>query len=144
MAGGDLPLVGGRAIPEDELDEQMSRASGPGGQHVNKTSTRISIRWSVTTTRALTETERARVLAALRSRVTKTGYLVVHADTHRSLTRNRLLARERLAALVVDALRVEKHRTKTKPSRAAKARRRESKRRRGSVKESRSRPRLDD
>ena len=71
-------------IPEDELTEQVSRASGPGGQKVNKTSSRVTLRWSVASSAALSERQRARLLARLRSRLTQDGELVLHAQRSRS------------------------------------------------------------
>ena len=89
-------------IPEDELAEQVSRASGPGGQKVNKTSSRVTLRWSIATSAALSERQRARLLARLGSRLTREGELVLHAQRSRSQASNREQARARLVELVRD------------------------------------------
>jgi ribosome-associated protein len=136
----DLPVRGDVVIPADELVEAASRSGGPGGQHVNKASTRVSLRWNVRESRAIGPVRRARLLSRLAGRLTRSGDLVVHASRHRSRGRNRELARERLAELVRDALRTRRQRVATKPSRAAKTRRREGKRRRADVKRARRRP----
>lgn len=130
-------------IPEDELHESASRSSGPGGQHVNKTETRVTLRWSVRDSRALREDQRARLLSQLAGRLTQRGHLVVHAQRTRSRARNRELARERLAELVRDALHAPAERVATRPSRAQRARRLDVKRRRSAVKRTRCRPRED-
>ena len=82
----------------------MSRASGPGGQKVNKTSSRVTLRWSIATSAALSERQRARLLARLRSRLTRDGELVLHAQRSRSQASNREQARARLVELVRAAL----------------------------------------
>jgi len=127
-------------IPADELHETASRSSGPGGRHVNKTETRVTLRWSVVESRAIGEERRERLLARLGGRLTNRGHLVVHAQRHRSRSRNRELARERLAELVRDALRTRRTRVATKPSRAQRSRRLDSKRRRSALKRARGRP----
>ncbi|MGH0031374.1 MAG: alternative ribosome rescue aminoacyl-tRNA hydrolase ArfB [Myxococcota bacterium] len=131
-------------IPADEIHESASRSSGPGGQHVNKTETRVTLRWNVRESRVLSETRRRRLLSRLDARLTRRGHLVVHAQQHRSRGRNRELARERLAELVRDALVVRRARVATAPSRGQRRRRLEDKRRRSAVKRTRSRPRGDD
>ena len=131
--------AGGLAIPEDELVELASRSSGPGGQHVNKSSTRVTLRWSVIRSRALDREQRERLLVRLGSRLTRAGELVVHADRARSRARNREAARRRLAELVTAALRVERSRRATAPTRTSRERRLESKRRQ-SLRKTRRRP----
>lgn len=127
------------AIPRRELVVRASRAGGPGGQHVNTSSTRVEVCWSVRESRAIGDVERERLLAALSSRLDGDGVLrVVAADT-RSQTQNRLLAEERLAALVAKGLVVPKVRRATKPSRAAKAARLSDKRRASEKKAARRR-----
>jgi len=147
MAGddrdGDLLLAGGNRIPESELVEQASRSGGPGGQHVNTSSTRVTLRWNLRETHGLRPEARARALARLAKKLTRTGEIVLHADSHRSRRRNQIDARERLQALVSEALVVETPRRPTKPSRAARTRRLDTKRRRGESKQSRQ-SRADD
>lgn len=143
MSRQALRVQANLVIPADELEEAASRSSGPGGQHVNKASTRVTLRWNLRQSSALGPARRARLLARLDTRLTRAGELIVHASRHRSRARNRELARERLAELVRDALRVQRKRVATRPGRAAKTRRLETKRRRGSVKRERQR-RSDD
>lgn len=147
MAGddrdGDLLLAGGNRIPASELVEQASRSGGPGGQHVNTSSTRVTLRWNLRETRGLRPEARVRALARLETRLSRTGEIVLHADRHRSRRRNQLDARERLQALVAAALIVETPRRPTKPTRAARTRRLDAKRRRGESKQSRQ-SRTDD
>ena len=148
MAGadrdGDLLLAGGNRIPASELVEQASRSGGPGGQHVNTSSTRVTLRWNLRETRGLRPEARARALVRLENRLSKTGEIVLHADRHRSRRRNQLDARERLQALVAAALIVETPRRPTKPTRAARTRRLDAKRRRGDSKQSRQSQTDDD
>lgn len=142
MAGA-LEVQPGLSIPEDELKESASRARGPGGQNVQKTSTRVTLRWCPARSRALGEGERARLAVRLAHRLTTRGELVIHADETRSQARNHALARARLAALVRDALAARRTRRPTRPGRAAAARRLEAKRSRGATKRGRERVRPD-
>jgi ribosome-associated protein len=135
---GDLLLAGGNRIPASELVEQASRSGGPGGQHVNTSSTRVTLRWNLRETRGLRPEARARALARLATRLTRSGELVLHADSHRSRRRNQQDARERLQAMVAEALVVEKPRRATKPTRASRGRRLDAKRRRGESKQLRT------
>ncbi|MDH5233891.1 MAG: alternative ribosome rescue aminoacyl-tRNA hydrolase ArfB [Gemmatimonadota bacterium] len=134
---GALAVNARVAIPATELEIRATRAGGPGGQHVNKTSTRIEVTWNVEHSAALSATDRARLTARLASRLDSSGTLrVVAADT-RSQSRNRELALERLAGMVRAALVVPKVRRATKPTRASKARRLETKKRRSTRKRDR-------
>ncbi|MEO7102809.1 MAG: alternative ribosome rescue aminoacyl-tRNA hydrolase ArfB [Gemmatimonadaceae bacterium] len=117
------------AIPRDELVVRATRASGAGGQHVNKTSTRVEITWNVLASQALDDADRARISARLSSRLSDDGELRVVASDTRSQLQNRELAEARLADLVRRALVVPKPRKKTRPSRAAKQARLDDKRR---------------
>ncbi|HUU22646.1 MAG TPA: alternative ribosome rescue aminoacyl-tRNA hydrolase ArfB [Phycisphaerae bacterium] len=121
-------------IPGDELWFVASRAGGPGGQHVNKTSSRVTLLWDVERSRALDPVQRARVLRRLQGRISRDGILRVSADDERSQHRNRESARERLGALVAWALARRKRRLPTGPTRAARERRCDEKRRRGTIK----------
>ena len=94
------------SIPRSELDVRVSRASGAGGQHVNKTSSRVEIFWSIAGSRVLSDEQRARLLDKLSSRLTTEGSIRVVASDMRSQGRNRDLAEERLAELVRRALLV--------------------------------------
>lgn len=137
MSERDLPVLRGLAIPAGELRESASRAGGPGGQHVNKVSTRVTLRWNALESAALTPAQLVRLRRRLRARLTRNGELVVHARRHRSRARNRELARERLAQLVREALARPKPRVPTRPSRAARERALAAKHRRSNVKRSR-------
>jgi len=133
----DLIINGQVAIPDAELEVTTSRSSGPGGQHVNKTDTRVTVRWNLEASAALSETQRNRARRNLENRLTADGDLLVHCDTHRSQRRNRDEARQRLAALVRSALVPPKVRRKTRPSAASRRKRLENKRRRSDIKKSR-------
>ena len=131
-------------IPRSELEYRASRSGGPGGQHVNTSSTRIEVWWDVAGSAALDEAQRERLLARLATRLDGTGRLRLVSGATRSQLKNRAEVTERLAEVVARALHVPKPRKKTKPSRAAKAARLEAKRKRSSLKESRRRRGRDD
>ena len=118
-------------IPRSELTIRATRSGGPGGQHVNTSSTRIEITWDVTRTRALTEDERARVVARLGARVSEDGTVRVVASDSRSQRQNRERAEARLGDLIRRALAVPKARKRTRAPRAAVEARLEGKRRQG-------------
>jgi ribosome-associated protein len=126
------------SIPRDELDVRVSRSSGAGGQHVNKTSSRVEIFWNIVGSRALTEEQRARLRDKLSSRLTTDGSIRVVASDMRSQSRNRELAEQRLSELIARSLIVPKKRKATKPTEAAKEARLEAKRRHSSKKRERS------
>ena len=133
-------LPDGLVVPEAELVERFSRSSGPGGQGVNTTDSRVELRWDLAHSAALTDAQRSLVLDRLAERVVD-GELVLVAAEHRSQLRNRQAARARLAALLADAFEPPSPaRRPTRPSRAARQRRVEDKRRRGDVKAGRRRP----
>jgi ribosome-associated protein len=130
----------GLLIPESELAERFSRSSGPGGQSVNTTDSRVELSWDVAASTVLSDVQRARLLDRLAGRLVD-GVLTIAASEHRSQFQNRAAARRRLQDLLADALQPPSPaRRATKPSRAAKARRVEDKRRRGQVKAARRRP----
>jgi ribosome-associated protein len=108
------------AIPRSELDVRVSRSSGAGGQHVNKTSSRVEIFWNVLSSLAISEQQRALLGQKLASRITTDGSVRIVASNMRSQARNRELAEERLVETIRRALVVPKKRRATKPSRAAK------------------------
>jgi ribosome-associated protein len=121
-------------LPLSDVEFQVSRSSGPGGQHAQKSETRVVAVFDVEASAALTETQKRRVIA-------RAGpVLRAVAQDERSQTRNRELALERLVATLRDALRVERKRVPTKPTRAARERRLEQKRRRRQVKRLRRPP----
>jgi ribosome-associated protein len=131
------------SIPRTELDVRVSRSSGAGGQHVNKTSSRVEIFWNVVGSRAITEEQRGRLQEKLASRLTTEGSIRVVASDMRSQSRNRELAEERLADLVRRALIVPRKRRATKPTRAAKEARLDSKKRHSTKKRNRMDTPLD-
>jgi ribosome-associated protein len=137
-ASGNLLAVNeSLSIPRNELDVRVSRASGAGGQHVNKTSSRVEIFWNIPSSRALTDEQRARLLDKLSSRLTTEGSIRVVASDMRSQSRNRDFAEERLADLVRRALVVPRKRRPTRPTRAAKEARLDSKKRHSNKKRKR-------
>lgn len=131
--------IGGFPVPESALTWKFVRASGPGGQNVNKVSTAVECRLDLATAE-LPPSVRARLEAIAGSRLNARGEIILFADAFRTQARNRAAALERLDALVTAARQVPKPRVATKPSRAQKARRREDKKRRGDVKRSRRPP----
>ena len=139
----DLRVRRGLVIPDDELSESVSRSSGPGGQHVNKTSTRITLRWSVRDSEVLSDSQRSRLFARLQSRLTSEGELILHASS-RSQARNRESVRERLASVVREALARQRPRVATKPSKRSVSRGIAAGKRRSDVKRGRRRPSDDD
>lgn len=124
-------------IPLSELVYTASRSSGPGGQHVNTSDTRIQVRWNVKDSSALDETERARLLKMLASRLTEAGDLILAGDSHRSQRRNREDVTQRLATMVREALIPPKPRRKTRPTRASKEKRLDEKRQKSRTKKDR-------
>ena len=124
-------------IPRDELSARASRAGGAGGQHVNTSSTRIELLWNVATSRVLSDDQRDRLLQKLSSRLDGEGNVRVVASDRRSQLQNRESAEARLADLVRVALVVPKKRKATKPSRAAKQARLDSKKKQSNKKKER-------
>lgn len=127
-------------IPPWELTFTTSRSAGPGGQHANKTSSRVTLHWSVPNSCALSDAQKARVLKRLRPRLTQEGVLQLHVEDSRSQHRNKEVAKERLKALLLEALKVPKRRKPTRPSKAAKKRRVDDKKSRGAIKKLRGKP----
>ena len=125
------------SIPFSELDYSASRSGGPGGQHVNTSSTRIEVWWDVAGSPTLTPEQRAQLLERLRTKLDSTGRLRLVSSGSRSQLRNREDVTERLRSVVASALTVRKKRKPTRPSRASKAARLEAKRRRAMTKERR-------
>lgn len=130
--------VGTLSIPEDELVERFVRASGPGGQNVNKVATAVELRFDVAASPALPEAVRARLLARRDRRMTTDGVLVLSAQRFRTQERNREDARARLAAFIESGLRARTPRIATRPTRASKERRLGEKRVRAVRKQGRS------
>lgn len=139
MAGDDdLRVNRSVVIPGEELDVRFVASGGPGGQHANRSNTRVDLRFDVIASGALSARQKERVVERL-------GPLIrVVVDDERSQLRNRVIAGQRLAQKLAGALRVPTARVATKPSRAAKGRRLDAKRIRSDVKRQRGRPRADD
>ena len=131
-------------IPRIELDIRASRSGGPGGQHVNTSSTKIELQWQPGTSIAFNDAQRARVIAALATKLDTEGWLRLTASEHRSQLQNRDAAEARLVALVKGALVVPKQRRATKPTLTSKVKRLESKSQRSEVKQQRRRISRDD
>jgi ribosome-associated protein len=121
-------------LPEAELQFRASRSSGPGGQHVNQSSTRVEVLWNVRESRSLSPELRERILQRLAGRIDRRGVLRVVASSRRSQLQNRKAAIRRLAALIEDALRGAKPRVPTAPPERARRARIESKRKRAEIK----------
>jgi ribosome-associated protein len=126
-------------IPASELTFRASRAGGPGGQHVNTSSTRIELLWDVTRSTVLTEDERARLLEKLAARLDAAGMIRVVASDRRSQSQNREAAAERLAKIVRQALVIPRKRRATRPPAASRQQRLDEKKRRGERKRDRRR-----
>lgn len=121
-------------IPRSELTYRATRAGGPGGQHVNTSSTRIELVWDVAASPSLTEPQRQRILSGLANRISQEGLLQLSDAGTRSQHRNREAVTERLSELLAEALAVRKPRKKTRPTKASRERTRQAKKRRAEVK----------
>lgn len=131
-------------IPDHELIERFIRASGPGGQNVNKVSSAVQLRFDAANSAALSGAVRARLLKLAGSRATKDGVIVIEASRFRSQEQNRADARARLAALIEKAATPPKKRIATKTPKSAKRKRLEGKARRSEVKAGRGRVKVEE
>lgn len=129
-------------IPLTEFDVRFSTSSGPGGQHANRSATRVILSFNVKTSLSLSENDRTYLLKKLASQLTNDGILQIHVQDSRSQHRNRELALERMQFILQEGLKRPKKRKRTKPSRAMQERRLEKKRQ-NSEKKSRRRWRWD-
>ncbi|MCI0434171.1 MAG: aminoacyl-tRNA hydrolase [Gemmatimonadetes bacterium] len=133
----DLRIEGGVTIPAAELVYRAARSSGPGGQHVNTSATRVELTWNVAASASLDDEQRARILSRLASRIDRRGVLRLVEGRRRSQLRNREAVTERFVALIAGALKVPRQRKKTRAPRSAKERRIRHKKKRSEVKRQR-------
>ena len=133
----DLRINRRLVIPSSELEERFTTSSGPGGQHANKASTRAELAWNVEASSVLGPRQRERIRFRLANRLDSNGILRVASEKHRSQLRNREEARKRMVELIDRALKVERARVKTKPTKAGRERRLQQKRRRSEIKRAR-------
>ena len=129
-------------IEESEIEERFTRASGPGGQHVNKTESAVQLRFDVTAS-SLDAAVKRRLVRLAGSRMTKDGSLVIRAENQRSQERNRAEARERLRSLIERALTPPKPRKKARPSLSSIRKQKEAKARKSQTKSLRQKPGFD-
>jgi ribosome-associated protein len=129
--------VASNDVPEAEIRLRTSRSGGPGGQNVNKVETRVEAMWDLDGSTAFTDAQKARIRSELHTRVGADGTIRVVSQRHRSQSRNREAAIERLRELVAQALRPRRKRRATRPTPAARESRMESKRRRAETKRDR-------
>ena len=139
-----IPITRHISLDESELDMEFVRASGPGGQNVNKVATAVLLRFDLQNSPSLPEDVRSRAMSMAGKQVTDDGVLIIQARKYRTQLRNRQLAIERLVDLLQRAARPPKMRRKTRPTAAAKAKRLERKRKRSETKRGRASVRYDE
>ncbi|MBN1318438.1 MAG: aminoacyl-tRNA hydrolase [Anaerolineales bacterium] len=131
------------SIPLSELSFRFSRSGGPGGQHVNRSETRVELLFDVSNSPSFSEEQREQLLARLDHRIDKDGVLHLVSEESRSQRKNRETVIERFGSLLQTALRPRRKRRPTRPSHAARQRRLEEKRRQSRKKQTRQRPEID-
>jgi len=133
-----IPIADGIELDESEISERFVRASGPGGQNVNKVATAVELRFDVAAS-SLPEEIKQRLTTLAAGRLTAAGVLLIDSREHRTQARNREAARERLIALIRQAVRRPKKRRATRPTKGSREHRLQSKRRRSEIKKLRGR-----
>lgn len=136
----DIEITDTISIPEEEIEEHFVRASGPGGQNVNKVASAVQLRFDVISTTAIPDDVKQRVRRIAGRRMTKEGVLVIEAKRYRSQDRNREDARHRFVQVIRRALAEPRKRKRTRPPKAAKERRLEEKHHRARIKKLREPP----
>ena len=139
-----IPVTSEISIGEEELHFEFIRATGPGGQKVNKSSSAVQLRFDVANSRSLPDDVRSRLAVLAGRRLSEVGVLVIEAKRFRSQERNRQDAVDRLCALIRQAARKPSRRRPTRPSSGARERRLQEKRRRSAIKKQRGRPDVRD
>ncbi len=134
-----IEVMSGLRIPEREVSFQFARSGGPGGQNVNKVSTRVELLFDVGASSALSETQKSILLTTFRSRIDSGGVLRIRSDASRSQWKNRQDALRKFSLLLAGALRPVKKRASSKPTRASRAERLLAKKRTGALKRNRGR-----
>lgn len=134
----DLPVKNGIIIPGNEIEISTSKSSGPGGQHVNKTDTRITVHWNIKKTTALNEEQKKRVIQNLQTQLTKDGVLIINCNASRSQLQNKQIALERFAKKITLALYIPKKRMATRIPKKSKESRLKTKKRQSEIKKMRS------
>ena len=129
-----LPITASVSVARAELSFRATRSGGPGGQHVNTSSTRVELVWDIAGSPSLTEQQRKRVMEKLANRINSEGELLLAESGSRSQLQNREAVTERFVELLADALHVPKPRRKTRPPRASREKRLQAKKRRSEVK----------
>lgn len=139
MDNSDIVINRGLTIPASEISFRFSTSSGPGGQHANKSETRVTLLFDVAQSPSLTEAQRALIQQRLGSRLDSSGVLQISVQDSRSQHKNRETAVARFQAMLAAALAPRKKRRKTRPSRAAQEKRLQTKKRRSQIKRDRGR-----